>query len=174
MLRNILLAVVFCCALLLLGCGESDSFVRSLPAKSVDLSRYLGTWYEIARIPSWFEGDLNYVTATYSLKKDGQIDVHNEGLTKSQGEKKVAIGTAWLPDTSQTGRLKVSFFWLVAADYVVFDLDPDYQYALVGSSRDFLWILSRKPQMDETLYQQLLAKATSAGYDVTRLERVIQ
>ncbi len=174
--RNIFgLFAVLAVAVLLSGCISEDPFVKSLPSKDVELSRYLGTWYEIARIPNWFEKDLVGVTATYTLKPDGEIEVRNEGRIKTlDGEKKTAIGRAWVPDPDQPGRLKVSFFWLVSADYIVVELDKDYQYALVGSGRDYLWILSRTPQMDEAAYQGFLDKATSLGYDISRIEKVKQ
>ena len=137
------------------GCfwGE-DPFIKKLPAKQVELSRYLGRWYEIARLPSWFERDLVGVTATYTLKSNGEIEVRNEGFEKTlSGTKKTAVGRAWVPDPAENGRLKVSFFGPFAGDYVVFELDPEYRFALVGSSKDLFWLLSRSPQIDDTLYR---------------------
>ena len=153
------------------GCGD-NSFTDSLPAKQIDLSRYLGTWYEIARIPNWFEKDLQKVTATYTLKDNGRIEVKNQGTIKSSKEQKTAIGEAWVDGDYKIGRLQVSFFFLVSAPYVVFELAPDYSYALVGSGKDYLWILSRLPLLDGETYKYLLSKASSAGYDVSRLEKI--
>ncbi|MFH1825848.1 MAG: lipocalin family protein [bacterium] len=163
-------------ALFLSGCFfPEDQFTKSLPAQNVDLEKYLGSWYEIVRIPNWFEKDLVGVTATYSLKENGEIEVKNQGFIKTlDGEKKIAIGRAWIPDQNKTGRLKVSFFGPFAGDYIIIELDPDYQYALVGSSQDLLWILSRTPQLDEAIYQNLLSRASSLGYDINRLEKVEQ
>ncbi|OGC25499.1 hypothetical protein A2291_03355 [candidate division WOR-1 bacterium RIFOXYB2_FULL_42_35] len=161
--------------LFLSGCFFEDSFTNNLPAKNVELTKYLGTWHEIARIPNWFERDLVGVTATYSLKDNGEIKVLNQGYKNTlSGEKKVAEGKAWIPNKNQPGRLKVSFFFLVSADYIVLELDPNYQYALVGSGKDYLWILSRSPTLDQAIYQKLLAQAVSLGYDINRLEKVKQ
>jgi len=175
-MRKIIFLVPCLFALLLSGCfwGE-DSFTENLPAQKIELSKYLGTWYEIARIPNWFEKELVGVTATYTLKDNGEIKVLNQGYKKTlTGEKKVAEGRAWVPDKNQPGRLKVSFFWLVSADYIVLEIGPDYEYALVGSGKDFLWILSRTPQMSDDVYQMLTAKAAALGYDIQRLEKVEQ
>ncbi len=174
--RNIFCSIAFLAvAILMSGCVFEDPFVQSLPSKDVELSRHLGTWYEIARIPNWFEKDLVGVTATYTLKPNGEIEVRNEGNLKTlTGEKKTAIGRAWIPDLKQTGRLKVSFFFLVSADYIVMELYDNYRYALVGSGKDYLWILSRTPQMDETVYKGLVDKAGLLGYDVSRIEKVQQ
>ena len=172
----LLIAVLLFAAMVMGGCfwGENE-FAKNLPAKEVELSRYLGRWYEIARMPSWFEKDLVGVTATYTLKDNGEIEVRNAGFDKTlSGERKESVGRAWIPDPAQSGRLKVSFFGPFAGDYVVFELDPEYRYALVGSSKDLFWILSREPQMDEGLYLELLAKAEAAGYDLEKLIKVEQ
>ena len=156
------------------GCSN-DGFTQSLPAKKIDTSRYLGMWYEIARIPSWFEQDLVGVTATYSLNPDGHMKVCNSGFLKTlDGEKKTAIGDAWTPYSNETGHLKVSFFWPFAADYIVLSVDENYSMALVGSGKDYLWVLSRTPQLDEASYQSLLEKAKGLGFDVSKLEKVMQ
>ena len=143
---------------------------------SLDLERYMGTWYEIARNPHRFEKGLVGVTATYALLPDGKISVTNKGYENTlQGKLSVAQGKAKLPDKNQPGRLKVSFFWIFYADYFIFDLDANYQWALIGSSSDnYLWILSRTPGMDEVLYQQLLDKLRTRGYDTGKLGKVLQ
>ena len=172
----LLIVVLLSAAGVVGGCfwGE-DPFIKKLPAKQVELSRYLGRWYEVARMPSWFENDLVGVTATYTLKSDGEIEVRNEGFEKTlSGAKKTAVGRAWVPDPAQSGRLKVSFFGPFAGDYVVFELDPEYRYAMVGSGKELFWLLSRTPQIDDGLYQELLAKAQAAGYDLSKLIKVEQ
>ena len=175
MLKNsfVITLLLICLAIFITGCSD-NSFTDSLPAKQIDLNRYLGTWHEIARIPNWFEKDLQKVTATYTLKDTGRIEVKNQGMLKSSNEQKTAIGEAWVDGDNKIGRLRVSFFFLVSAPYVVFELAPDYSYALVGSGKDFLWILSRLPQMDSETYKYLLSKASSAGYDVSKLEKIEQ
>ena len=161
--------------LLFAGCLTQASWIGSLPHQNIDVPRYLGTWYEIARIPNWFEGVLVGVSATYSLKSDGHLEVRNAGFDPVlTGNKKTDIGDAWIPNPKETGQLKVSFFWPFSGDYVVLYRDEDYQVAMVGSGKDLLWILCRKPVLSETVYAQLLSKATTLGFDVSRLQKTIQ
>ena len=164
--------------LIMTSCGLSSEEIEKMNiAKNVDLSRYAGKWYEIARFPHSFEKDLVGVTATYTLRTDGKINVLNEGYKNSlDGKYKKAKATARVPDPAYPGWLKVVFFWPFAADYLILELDDkNYQYALVGSSSDnFLWILCRTPQMDEATYSLLVGKANERGYDITRLEKVPQ
>ncbi len=143
---------------------------------NLDLEKYMGAWYEIARYPHKFEKGLVGVTANYSILPDGKISVVNKGYKNTlDGKLSVANGKAKLPDKNQPGKLKVSFFWIFYADYFVMELDPGYQWAVIGSSSDkYLWILSRTPQMDETLYQQLIDKIKARGYDLNRIEKVLQ
>jgi len=144
--------------------------------KSLDLNRYLGTWYEIARFPHTFEKDLVWVTATYSLRDDGKIRVVNQGYRNSpDGRLKKATGKAKIPDPDAPARLKVSFFLFFYSDYFVMELGDDYQYAMIGSkSPDYFWILSRTPQMKSETYEMLLARAEERGYDLSRLVKVPQ
>jgi lipocalin len=142
---------------------------------NVDLNRYMGTWYEIARFPHRFERGLVGVTATYTLREDGRIDVLNQGYRGAlDGELSRANAKAKVPDPGRPGHLKVYFFWLFGASYNIMELDTvDYQYALVGSSTpNYLWILSRTTVLDEDDYSMLVERARARGYDVTRLERV--
>lgn len=159
-----------------LGCNMKKT-VNTETVQGFELEKYLGKWYEIARFPNKFEKNLVGVTATYSKRPDGKIEVLNAGYQDSfDGELKEAKGKAKIPDPENPSRLKVSFFWFFYADYYVLELDTiSYQYALVGSSTDdYLWILSRTPEMDETLYNQLAGKAKSRGYDVSKLYLVPQ
>lgn len=147
------------------------------PVKGFELSRYLGTWYEIARMPNWFERDLVNVTATYSPRDDGKITVLNQGYKPDKdGKLKRAKGRAKFAGDPDTGYLKVSFFGPFYADYIIIALDKDdYQYALVaGSKHKFLWILSRSPQMDQALYERLIARAVELGFDRDALYKVPQ
>lgn len=142
--------------------------------KSLDLNRYLGTWYEIARFPHSFERNLQGVTATYSMRKDGKIKVLNQGYKNSlDGKLSKAVGKAKIPDPNQPSKLKVSFFLFFYGDYLVLELDPDYQWAMIGSnSDDFFWILSRTPVMDPAVYNSLIENAKKRGYDISRIQRV--
>lgn len=150
---------------------------ESIPVVSdFDLNRYLGTWYEIARLPNSFEKNLEQVTATYTLRDDGKIEVLNRGFDTKKNKWKEAKGKAWVPDSNIPAKLRVSFFWIFASDYKVIALDPiDYAYALVtSSSKKYLWILGRNPQMEETIFNDLVEKARQQGFDVEKLERIRQ
>ena len=144
--------------------------------KELDLDRYLGTWYEIARFPHSFEKNLVGVTATYSLREDGKIEVLNQGYKYTlDGEHSKAVGKAKIPDKSEPGKLKVSFFWIFYADYFVLELDKNYQYVMIGSSSDkYFWILSRTPQMESATYEMLLQNARKRGYNLAKLMKVPQ
>ena len=145
-------------------------------AEKVDLVRYMGTWYEIARFPHSFEKGLVGVTATYSLKKNGKVEVLNTGYKDSlSGKLKRAKGFAKLPDPNVPGRLMVYFFWPFGGEYLILDLDENYQHVLIGSSsKNYLWILCRSPKMDETTYNALVKKAESLGFDSSKLIKVLQ
>ncbi|MGH8427279.1 MAG: lipocalin family protein [Gammaproteobacteria bacterium] len=146
------------------------------PVSALDLDRYAGTWHEIAHLPMYFQRKCkDHITATYTLRTDGNIGVRNACRTKA-GKEDVALGIAKSAG-GPAGALKVRFApgwlsWLpwVWADYWVIELDPDYQWAVVGSpSRKYLWVLSRKPTMSRDRFQQLVAHAKQRGYPVDRL-----
>ena len=139
---------------------------------AVDLSRYAGRWYEIARLPNRFEKKCaDSVTATYTLRSDGKVDVVNR-CRKANGEYTTARGKAKIVDKKTNAKLKVTFFWPFYGDYWILDLGPNYEYAVVGApNRDYLWILSRTPQLDEQLYQRLLAKMATRGFATGRMIR---
>ncbi len=163
--------------LLCLNCKTQNNkaMINKTTIKEFKLEKYLGTWYEIARFPHSFEKDLVGVTATYSLGKDGRIDVLNQGYKKSfHGEQKAAYGKAKVTNTP--GKLKVAFFLFFYAEYNVLELDSmNYQWALIGSKTpDYLWILSRAPHMEKDLYDELKQKALERGYDISRLLLVPQ
>ncbi|HSM49423.1 MAG TPA: lipocalin family protein [Draconibacterium sp.] len=143
--------------------------MKTSTVKELDLQRYLGTWYEIARFDHRFERGLVGVTATYSMREDGKIRVLNQGFKNTlDGELSVAEGKAKL--TGEPGKLKVSFFWIFYADYLVMELDENYQWALIGSTSDkYLWILSRTSKLDESTKNLILEKARNRGYDTSKL-----
>ncbi|MEI6577677.1 MAG: lipocalin family protein [Bacteroidota bacterium] len=145
--------------------------------KELDVQRYLGTWYEIARFNHSFERGLVGVTAKYSLRDDGKIKVVNSGYKDSlNGKFSQAEGKAKIPDPiNNPAKLKVSFFLFFYGDYYVMELDKDYQWAVIGSSSDkYLWILSRKPQIKQDLYNELRERLKKRGYDVSKLIEVRQ
>jgi apolipoprotein D and lipocalin family protein len=143
---------------------------------TVDLNRYKGKWYEIARLPNSFERKLKCTSATYTLREDGKITVLNAGNYITDPQKASSIkGVAWIPDKNSPAKLKVQFFWPFSGDYWIMYLDNDYRYVLVGDpSQKFLWILAREKKMDEPTYKMLLQKAIDNGYDVTSIIKVEQ
>lgn len=167
---------------LLIACGGvvgcfGGNFARTTKIPAVapfDINRYTGTWYEIARLPHRFEKDLEQVTATYTLQANGQIEVLNKGFNTKNGTWDEIVARAWIPDPAQPSRLKVSFFWIFASDYKIIALDQEhYSYALVTSATTkYLWILSRTPVLDETIYNRLVQQAAEAGFGVDALYRV--
>jgi apolipoprotein D and lipocalin family protein len=143
---------------------------------SVDLDRYLGRWYEIASYPMYFQKGCTATTADYSLREDGLIQVINSCRKGTLGGKlKQAKGKAKVVDTETNAKLKVSFFGPFWGNYWIIDLDPDYQWAVVGGpKRKYLWILSRTPQMDKALYHEIVSRLPAKGYDPNRLNRTLQ
>ena len=137
----------------------------------VDLNRYLGTWYEIARYPHSFEENCYASQANYTMHQDGYIQVINRcRLGGFDGEVNEAEGKAWVVDKTTNAKLKVQFFWPFSGKYWVIALDPEYQYAVVGHpSREYLWILNRSQKMDPQLYEKLLQEIEKQGYDTTKL-----
>jgi len=139
------------------------------PVHNFSLEKYLGTWYEIARMPFSYEKDLSRVTATYSMRDDGKVSVVNRGV-KPNGKESVAHGKAKFGGAQDVGYLRVAFFWCFYADYTIVELDSAYQYAMVASgSNKYLWILSRKPQLDSVVQRQLVNSARTLGYDTDKL-----
>ncbi|MDX8337857.1 lipocalin family protein [Draconibacterium sp. IB214405] len=162
---------------LLTGCSGQQSLIDKSVVKELDLEKYLGTWYEIARYDHRFEQGLVGVTANYSIRPDGKIKVVNSGYQNTlDGEYSEAIGKAKIPDPeNEPAKLKVSFFWIFYGDYYVLELDEDYQWAVIGSSSDkYLWILSRSTQMEPAIYNDLLKRIADRGYDTSALIKVKQ
>lgn len=155
-----------------MGSGAAD--VDTSTVKSLDVKRFMGRWYEICRYDHRFERGMTHVTADYSLLPDGKIRVVNRGIKK--GRHKESVGKAKQPNPAEyPGRLKVSFFLWFYSDYYVLELAPDYTYAVIGSSSgDYLWILSRTPQLSEEAEQPLLESIANRGYDLEKLVWVEQ
>ena len=140
--------------------------------ESVDLQRYLGNWYEIASYPAWFQKGCTGSTAEYTLMPDGRIQVINRCRKKSlDGPLKESKGKAEVVDLATNAKLKVWFFWPFKGNYWIIELDDDYRWAVVGEpGRKYLWILSRTPVMDETVYEGILSRLPQKGYDPGRLQ----
>ena len=178
MARPVLAA--FLAAVTLAACAQTTTARLGLPPLAtvahVDLPRYLGTWYEIASYPQSFQKGCTGTTATYSLREDGLVRVENRCFKPDlDGELDTSEGRARVVDEKTNAKLEVSFFGPFWGDYWIIDLGKDYEYAVVGHpSRDYLWILSRTPKMDESLYRDLVRRAEAQGYDERRLRRTKQ
>ncbi len=137
---------------------------------SVDVKRYTGKWYEIARLPFKYQEGCNCTTAEYSVIDSTTLRVVNKCI--KEGELDDATGKAFVVEGTNNAKLRVQFFWPFRGDYWIIDLDKEnYSYAVVGTpSRENLWILSRTKKLDEQLYNSLLEKCKAKGFDVTKLE----
>ena len=170
-------------ALVLAGCSSSGSdALAPKTVDNVDLKRYQGTWYEQARLPMFFQRNCAQSQAQYTLKPDGNVAVLNRCLTED-GEWQEAKGTATPQVPGKTDKLWVEFDnWVstllpgvTKGDYWVLRVDPEYQVALIGGpSHKYLWILSKKPHLDEAMYQSYLETARQYGYDLSKLIKTPQ
>lgn len=173
--RSIALAL----CLVVSACGEVATRAPLATVNAVDLGRYAGTWYEIARLPMWFQRHCLDSKAVYRVRPDGAVDVHNECRTDSGGLDQID-GVATVVDPQTNARLRVVFDNIFArlfgssreGNYWIMDLDPDYRTSVVGTpDRRYLWILSRTPQLDDATYQRLVARAGELGFPVGDLIR---
>ena len=160
--------------------AEQKNKTELTVVEDVDLSRYLGRWYEIAHIPVWFQkGCAGGTTAEYTLIKDGVVSVVNR-CCSDDGKVKEAKGRAWIVDKKTPAKLKVSFFslfglWLFGGKYWIIDLDPDYQYAVIGHpGREIGWILSRTPTLSEEVLQGIEDTLNAKGYDFSKFKMTNQ
>jgi apolipoprotein D and lipocalin family protein len=170
-MRVILLVLIM---FFMTGCLGTPEGVR--PVGQFDLNRYLGKWYEIARLDHSFERGLEKVTAEYSLRDDGGVRVVNRGFSAKDDKWKQAEGKAYFVRESNEGYLKVSFFGPFYGSYVVFELDQDnYQYAFVsGPDTSYLWFLSRTPVVSKQLMERFVQRAKELGFDTDKLILVQQ
>ena len=168
-LRSGLTALVACWTLLAAGCTGLPPGVT--PVSGFDVNRYLGEWYEIARLDHGFERGLVKVTARYSLREDGGLRVVNRGFDVASGQWREAEGKAYFIDDPQTGRLKVSFFGPFYGGYNIIRLDQaGYRFALVcGPDTSYLWILARSPDLDRAVVDELVSYAAGLGFDTSQL-----
>jgi len=178
-LTLIALAALLGVALLFSGCAGYDPNDPNLPqtVAQVDLERYVGKWYEIARYDNRFQKDCVASTAEYVFRPDGKIEVINRCRKETvDGKLKESRGKAWVVDKTSNARLKVQFFWPFSGDYWIIDLDEEnYSYAVVGHpSRKYLWVLARTPQLDEAVYTGILQRLEAQQYDTSRLKQYPQ
>ncbi|MDO6543492.1 lipocalin family protein [Photobacterium sanguinicancri] len=162
-IRALLLSLI-----LLTGCTHTPDDIE--PVKAFDINRFLGQWYEVARLDHSFESGLSNVTATYEMRKDQGINVVNRGFSADKEQWSEAIGKAYFVDKTDVGHLKVSFWGPFYSSYVVFELGDNYDYAFVsGYNKDYLWLLSRTPQVDPSIMKKFLADAKKKGFDTSKL-----
>jgi|SRR5689334_16945334 len=164
---------------LLISCAGRQSSEPLPTVPAIDLARYAGTWYEIARLPMWFQRHCVDSKATYTPQSEGRIAVHNECVT-DQGTIDTADGMATVVDPGTNAKLAVTFDnWFAKlagpsreGNYWILDIDPDYRTAMVGTpNRRYLWLLSRTPDIDEATYQRFILIAKQLGFQVSDLIR---
>jgi apolipoprotein D and lipocalin family protein len=155
--------------LLIVGCTRIPDGLQ--PVSGFELERYLGKWYEIARLDHSFERNLSNVTAHYSPRQDGGVEVMNKGFNQKSGKWEMIIGKAFFIEKENVGSIKVSFFGPFYSGYHIIALDQeDYSYAMVaGPSRSYLWILSRNKTLDSTILEELVNKARQWGFETDKL-----
>ena len=162
---------LFLALALLAGCGQIPDGVEAVGG--FDAERYLGRWYEIARLDHRFERGLDSISATYTARADGGIDVLNRGYDRAAGEWREARGRARFVGPRDVAMLEVSFFGPFYGGYNVVALDPDYQLALVaGPTRNYLWILARQPDPPREAVERMVERARELGFDTDALIRV--
>ena len=174
-----LTAILFLLVLSVSALAQAKDKPALQSVANVDLKRYAGKWYEIAKYPNKFQKQcVANTTANYTIKENGRIEVRNECILKD-GKTETAIGEGKIDDKKTNSNLKVRFApgalsWLpfVWANYWIIDLDKDYEYVAIGEpKRNYFWILSRKPTLDDANYQNILRRAEAMGFDPTRVER---
>lgn len=165
-----IITILLFISIMVSNCRGTEKIDKTV-VREFDINRYIGTWYEIARYDHWFERNLVGVTANYSFRDDGKIRVINRGYKNSlNGKLSETEGKAKIPDKKIPAKIKVSFFLFFYSDYFVIELDNDYKWAVVGSSSDdYLWILSRTPQLSKDLFDDIISRITKRGYDSSKL-----
>jgi apolipoprotein D and lipocalin family protein len=165
-MRCIFITLLSCALSGCLGAPEGVS-----PVKDFELDRYLGKWFEVARLDHSFERGLSGVTAEYSMREDGGVRVINSGLSDDTGDYSEAEGRAYFVESQDQGYLKVSFFGPFFGSYIVFELDVEgYEYAFVaGNSTDYLWLLARTPEVSEEVMKRFIERSAALGFATDEL-----
>ena len=164
--------ILICIMFLFTACSSKNPPLQTV--EKVDLERYLGTWYEIARYEHFFEKDCKNVSANYSIMDEETIKVINKCTKIQTNEKKEAMGRAYAIDETNS-KLKVSFFRPFYGDYWILDSDDDYKYAIIGTpTKEYLWILSREKTISDEVLNKLLEKISNMGFDKSKLIYTIQ
>ncbi len=153
---------------------SNSQTLKTVP--NVDLNKYAGKWYEIASYPQRFQKGCHCTTAQYTLSEKGYVIVENRCNKDSiTGKQSYIKGKAFVEKNSGNAKLKVQFFWPFKGKYWIIDLANDYSYAVVSHpNRKYLWILSRTPKLDNTIYQQILSRLKEKGFDLTKLQSTVQ
>jgi len=164
--------IILTAGLIMFSC-TSSKFLKTVD--KMDLNKYMGTWYEIARFDHSFEKGLKCVSANYTLRDDGRVTVINKGIDEISGKERSAKGIAKIPDLNFPGILKVSFFRPFWGNYYIIDLDENYEWVLIGEpSRNYLWILSRDRSIKKETYSSLIRTAQENGFDTNLLLEIEQ
>lgn len=167
-MKNIIIAICIIFGIGSCRADNSNQKIDNSTIESLDIARFMGKWYEIARYDHRFEKEMTNVSATYTLLDNGRIEVLNAGY--KNGKYKEIKGKAKQPNPKEPGKLKVSFFLWFYSDYYILDIAPDYSYVLIGSSTDkYLWIMSRKPAIPDNVLNELIEKLRKKGYDTDKL-----
>lgn len=160
--------LILCSTLLIFSCTGIPDGIN--PVENFNLEKYQGTWYEIARLDHSFERDLENVSAQYRIKKDGNVEVINQGFLPKDKRWKKATGNAKFVESSDKGFLKVSFFGPFYGSYIIFELDKNYQYAFVsGPDLSYLWLLSRTKTIEPELMNHFIEKVNTLGFDTDKV-----
>jgi apolipoprotein D and lipocalin family protein len=160
--------ILMICCLLLTSCASVPENIK--PVSDFELDKYMGRWYEIARLDHVFERGLDQVTAVYSINDNGSVKVMNRGWNVDDSEWSDAVGKARFADSTDIGHLEVAFFAWFYGNYIIFELDPpDYQYAWITGSENTLWFLSRTPTVSDELKQRFVKTITEYGYNPDEL-----
>ena len=158
--------------LTLFGCGNADSDLQAVD--KVDAQRYMGKWYDIANFPQRFQKNCKCTSAEYKLLDDETVEVYNYCLDSETGKVKDITGKAFIADKTTNAKLKVQFFWPFKGDYWIIELADDYSYAVVSEpGKEYLWILSRTPKMDENLLQAIIGRLKEKGFDTSKIVRTV-
>ncbi len=165
-MRRILALTIL--SFVVIGCVEVPEGIT--PVKKFKVKKFMGTWYEIARLDHHFEQGLNSITANYSINRDGKITIQNSGYMVKWQEWRYKEAKAYVVGENNIGLLKVSYLWPFYDPYVIFKLDPDYEYAFVcGKDRSFLWLLSRTRYVDRDVIEEFEEEAKKLGFNTSKL-----
>ena len=166
--------IILNCLFIMFSTSAMSQPLETVPY--VDLERYSGLWYEIASYPQRFQRGCHKTTAEYSISERGHVVVVNRCNKDSVDGRQSSIrGKAFVQKNSGNAKLRVQFFWPFRGDYWIIDLADDYTYAVVSHpNRNYLWILSRTPEMDEKIYSGILGRLKDQGFDLDKLQKTIQ